>query len=188
MRTDMIQERNALSGLEPLAVTDRLSVAAAEDGTRFSLRVRAEDRAKAGDALGFALPARIGDLASSGERLAICLGPDEWFLMAPSGEAGAIEERFAATMDGAYSLVDVSHREVGIEVRGPSATLALSSVCALDLEAMPVGSATRTILDKSPAVLVKLAPDHYRIEVWQSFAGHLWTLLEAVRREIALDI
>ena len=50
------------------------------------------------------------------------------------------------------------------------------------------GSATRTILDKSPAVLVKHAPDHYRIEVWQSFAGHVWTLLEAVRREITLDI
>jgi sarcosine oxidase subunit gamma len=184
----MIQERNALSGLERLDVADRLSVAAAEDCARFSLRVRDEGRAKAGDALGCTLPARIGDLAASGERLAICLGPDEWFLIAPSGEAGAIEERFAATMDGACSLVDVSHREVGIEVRGPAATLALSSACALDLESMPSGSATRTILDKSPAVLIKHGPDHYRIEVWQSFAGHLWTLLEAVRREMALDI
>lgn len=184
----MIQERNALTGLEPLLVADRLSVATAEDGARFSLRVPAEGLAKAGDAFGSTLPARIGDLAASGERLAICLGPDEWFLLAPSDEAEAIEERFAATMDGAYSLVDVSHREVGIEVRGSAATLALSSACALDLEAMPSGSATRTILDKSPVVLVKHAPDHYRIEVWPSFAGHLWTLLEAVRREIALDI
>lgn len=188
MRADMIQERNALTGLERLDVPDRLSVAVADDCARFSLRVRAEGRAKAGDALGCTLPERIGDFASSGERLAICLGPDEWFLMAPSGEAEAIEERFAATMDGAYSLVDVSHREVGIEVRGTGATLALSSACALDLEAMPSGSATRTILDKSPAVLIKHAPDHYRIEVWQSFAGHVWALLEAVRREIALDI
>jgi sarcosine oxidase, subunit gamma len=184
----MIQERNALTGLERLEVADRLSVVAADDCARFSLRVRAEGRAKAGDAFGSPLPARIGDLASSGERLAICLGPDEWFLMAPSGEAGAIEERFAATMDGAYSLVDVSHREVGIEVRGTSATLALSSACALDLEAMPSGSATRTILDKAQAVLIKHATDHYRVEVWHSFAGHVWTLLGAVRREIALDI
>jgi sarcosine oxidase subunit gamma len=184
----MMQERNALTGSERLDVTDRLSVAVAEDRARFSLRVRAEGCAKAGDAFGSTLPARIGDLAASGKCLAICLGPDEWFLMAPSGEAGAIEERFAAAMDGAYSLVDVSHREVGIEVRGRSATLALASACALDLESMPSGSATRTILDKSPAVLIKHAPDHYRIEVWQSFAGHVWALLEAVRREIALDI
>ena len=184
----MIQERNALSGLERLTVGDRLSVAVADDRARFSLQVRAAGRAKAGDAFGSTLPARIGDLASSGECLAICLGPDEWFLMAPSGEAGAIEERFAATMDGAYSLVDVSHREVGIEVRGRGATLALSSACALDLEGMPSGSATRTILDKSPAVLIKHAPDQYRVEVWQSFAGHVWTLFEAVQREISLDI
>lgn len=185
----MIQERNALFGLERLDASDRLSVAVAEDRARFSLRARPEGRAKAGDAFGGTLPARIGDLAASGERLAICLGPDEWFLTAPSGEAGAIEERFAATMDGAaYSLVDVCHREVGIEVRGTGATLALASACALDLEAMPSGSATRTILDKSPAVLIKHAPDHYRVEVWQSFAGHVWTLLEAVRREIALDV
>jgi sarcosine oxidase, subunit gamma len=184
----MIQERNALTGLGRLEVADRLSVAAADDCARFSLRVRAEGRAKAGDAFGSTLPARIGDLASVGDRLAICLGPDEWYLTEPSGEAGAFEERFAATMDGAYSLVDVSHREVGIDVRGPAATLALSSFCALDLEAMPSGSATRTILDKSPAVLIKHAPDNYRIEVWQSFAGHVWTLLEAVRREIALDV
>jgi sarcosine oxidase subunit gamma len=184
----MIQERNALSGLERLDVTDRLSVAVAEDCARFSLRVRSEGCAKASGAFGCALPARIGDLASSGACLAICLGPDEWFLMAPFSEAGAIEERFAASMDGACSLVDVSHREVGIEVRGTSATLALSSACALDLEGMYSGSATRTILDKVPAVLIKHAPDHYRIEVWQSFAGHVWALLEAVRREISLDI
>jgi sarcosine oxidase subunit gamma len=132
------------------------------------------------------MPARIGGLASSGERLALCLGPDEWFLMAPA--ADAVRDRFATAMEEPFSLVEVSHREVGIEVQGSAATLALSSICALDLDSMPSGSATRTILDKAPAVLIKHAPDHYRIEVWQSFAGHLWTLLAAVSREIALDI
>ena len=57
--------------------------------------------------------------------------------MAPSPAAGAIRDRFASAMDVPHSLVEVSHREVGIEVRGTAATLALSSVCALDLEAMP---------------------------------------------------
>ena len=93
-----------------------------------------------------------------------------------------------ATDDGKVVERRPEVSEVGIEVRGTAATLALSSVCALDLEAMPSGSATRTILDKAQAVLIKHAPDHYRIEVWQSFAGHLWTLLAAVNREISLDI
>jgi sarcosine oxidase subunit gamma len=184
----MIQERNALSGLRLPDVGDRLSVAVAEDCARFSLRVRPENRAEAGEAFGCAMPARIGGLASSGDRLALCLVPDEWFLMAPSPAGDAIRDRFAAAMEGPFSLVEVSHREVGIEVRGTAATLALASLCALDLDAMPSGSATRTILDKSPAVLIKHAPDHYRIEVWHSFAGHVWALLEAVRREISLDI
>lgn len=184
----MIQERNALAGLALPAVGDRLSVTVAEDCARFSLRVRPEDSAKAGEAFGCAMPARIGGLASSGERTALCLGPDEWFLIAPSPAADPVRDRFAAAMDGAaYSLVEVSHREVGIEVRGRAATLALASVCALDLDAMPSGSATRTILDKAQAVLIKHAPDHYRIEVWQSFADHLWTLLAGISREIELD-
>ena len=53
---------------------------------------------------------------------------------------------------------------------------------------MPDGSVTRTILDRAPVVLVKYGPDHYRIEVRQSFAGHVRGLLEAVSREIALDL
>jgi sarcosine oxidase, subunit gamma len=182
----MIQELNALSGQKLPDVGDRLRVAVAEDCARFSLRVRPETLAKAGEAFGCAMPAHIGGLASSGDRLALCLGPDEWFLMAPA--ADAVRDRFATAMEGAFSLVEVSHREVGIEVRGTAATLALSSVCALDLDSMPPGSATRTILDKVPAVLIKHGPDHYRIEVWQSFADHLWTLLAAVSREVALDI
>ena len=185
----MIQERNALSGLGRLDVADRLSVAVAEDCARFSLRVRPEGRAKAGDGLRRRL--------ARADRRPRLLGRTPGDLprprrVVPDGAVRArpvrSSERFAAAMDGAYSLVDVSHREVGIEVRGTAATLALSSVCALDLEAMPSGSATRTILDKAQAVLIKHAPDHYRIEVWQSFAGHVWTLLEAVRREISLDI
>lgn len=184
----MIQERNALAGLGFPDIGGRLSVTVAEDCARFSLRARPEDGAKAGEAFGCAMPARIGSLASSGGRMALCLGPDEWFLMAPSPAADAVSDRFATAMDGAaYSLVDVSHREVGIEVRGRAATLALASLCALDLEAMPSGSATRTILDKAQAVLIKHGPDHYRIEVWQSFAAHLWALLTAVSREIELD-
>jgi sarcosine oxidase subunit gamma len=184
----MIQELSALSGQRLPDAGDRLKLAVAQDCARFSLRVRPQALARAGKAFGCAMPGQIGGLASSGDRLALCLGPDEWFLIAPTAAADAVRDRFATVMEGSFSLVEVSHREVGVEVRGTAATLALSSVCALDLHSMPSGSATRTILDKVPAVLIKHGPDHYRIEVWQSFASHLWTMLAAVSREIALDI
>ena len=52
-------------------------------------------------------------------RAAIWLGPDEWLLIAegvdPEVVAAEIEAALSATP---HSLVDVSHRQVGIEVRG----------------------------------------------------------------------
>ncbi|WP_152048376.1 sarcosine oxidase subunit gamma [Aureimonas psammosilenae] len=183
----MLQEWKTLSGTRLPSVADRFAVSLAPDQARFSLRVRAASRAAAGEVFGVALPETIGGVHSADGRTAICLGPDEWYLLAPANEVDAICKRFAVGLSGPHSLVDVSHREIGIDVRGSDATLALSSFCVLDLDAMPEGSATRTILDKAQAVLVKHSAHHYRIEVWQSFASHVWGLLAAVGREIATE-
>ena len=184
----MIQEWKTLRGTEIPAVAGRLTVTLAPDCARLSLRLRPGDRAAAGDALGFPLPERIGRTETGAGTLALCLGPDEWLLLSPPAEVGDLERRLVSSMPGRFSLVDVSHREVGIEVAGSAATLALSSICALDLDAMPPGTATRTILDRAQAILIKRDGDRYRVEVWQSFVDHVWALLEAVSREVALDI
>jgi sarcosine oxidase subunit gamma len=183
-----IVERNALGGRAPASETDRLSVTSAADYARFSVRLALEAHDQAAQCFGCPLPVKIGGMSVEAERIALCLGPDEWFLMAPSSEGGAIAKRFGTDMGAPHSLVDVSHREVGIEVRGPAANLALRAICALDLDSMPASSCTRTILDKAQVVLLKLARDHYRIEVWPSFADHVWGLLAEVSREIALNI
>ena len=180
-------ERNALSGLPPIDAAGRLQVTVVADCARFSLRVGDAGRGAAGQALGCALPARIGGLDQREGRSALCVGPDEWFLLAPLAEASAIEDRFRSVQIP-HSLVDVSHREVGIDVSGPAAALALSSACALDPDAIAPGAGTRTIFDKAPIVLIKYAADRYRIEVWQSFASHVWGLLVEAGREIALAI
>lgn len=187
MHGPVMEGRHALSGRAAVEVSRRLSVSAAEDCARFSLRVGPGGRDAAGRALGMALPGRIDGTAAAGGRTILCLGPDEWAILAPEPEGDALRRAFAG-LGVPHSLVDTSHRDVGIELRGPAAELALSACCALDLGAMPAGSATRTILDRSQAVLVKHGPEHYRIEVWQSFAPHVWGLLEAVSREVALDI
>ncbi|GGE15644.1 sarcosine oxidase subunit gamma [Aureimonas endophytica] len=184
----MIQERNSLHDAKPIGIPGRLSVLLAPEAARFSLRLRQAGIDAAGAAFGCPLPADIGGVSSSGGLTAMCIGPDEWTLLAPLSEAETIEAGFAAAAIGPHSLVDVSHRELGIELRGSAATSTLSAFCALDLATMPDGSATRTILDKAQGLLVKHSAEHYRIEVWQSFAGHLWTLLAAVGREVALDL
>ncbi|WP_279477958.1 sarcosine oxidase subunit gamma [Aureimonas sp. SK2] len=184
---DTITERGALHGATLSPLGNRLAVSLAPQCGRIALRAAESDRQRLSEALGFALPAEIGDLHVAGQTLAACLGPDEWQILVPEAEVEAIQSRLEPLRDRC-SVVDVSHRELGIEVRGSAATLALSGFCALDLDAMPSGSVTRTILDKATAILVKHGPDHYRIEVWNSFASHVWELLACAHTEIRLDV
>jgi sarcosine oxidase, subunit gamma len=187
MAVESLVERNALSGRQPIDVPGQLRVAVAPDRARFDLRIGGAGRGAAATAFGCPLSPRIGGVEQRDARSALCVGPDEWLLFAPLDEADKIEEQFRS-VQAPHSLVDVGNREVGIDVSGPAATLALNSGSALDLAAMAAQSGTRTIFDKAPIVLVKHAADHYRVEVWQSFATHVWDLLAAASREIALGI
>jgi sarcosine oxidase subunit gamma len=125
-------------------------------------------------------PLHLGD-----ERTAFWLGPDEWLLIAegvdPDMMAAEIE---AALGTSPHSLVDVSHRQVGLDVGGAVAARALSAGCPLDLRvsAFPIGMATRTIFDKAEIVLWRSQEAAFRIEVWRSFAAYLVAaLIEAAR-------
>ena len=83
-----------------------------------------------------------------------------------------------------HSLVDVSHRQLALDVGGAVAARAISAGCPLDLRisAFPIGVATRTIFDKAEIVLWRRAETAFRIEVWRSFAPYLVAALaEAVR-------
>lgn len=171
----------------PGDTASRLSIRAAEDSARFSLRIDPAAAQLAGAAFGTPLPTRIGGLVEAGGRMALQLGPDEWMLTAPVGESDGIAEAFAVFQEP-YSLVDIGHREVGILVEGEAAALALRSGIAFDVEAMPVGTGCRTIFDKAQIVLIREDKNRFRIEVWRSFADHVWGILHAVSREIALGL
>src|SRR3546814_14623123 len=83
-------------------------------------------------------------MTSSAGKLALCLGPDEWQLMAPAGQEDDITRRFDALYAQVpHSLVDIGHRETGIEIGGPAATLVLAAACPLDLAGLPAGTGTR---------------------------------------------
>lgn len=186
----MLMEHYSLPGT-PIAVDGgvSLNICRAEDCARFSLRIATEHVGEAARAFGVDLPRDIGGMTGLEGRLALCLGPDEWLLMAPAGQEEDITRRFDALYAQVpHSLVDISHRETGIEIEGPAAAQALAAACPLDLAAMPDGSGTRTIFDKAQIVLIKRNEGSYRIEVWRSFAPHVWGLLEAVSHEIALGV
>lgn len=159
------------------------------DCTRFSLRIDPQMREAAGTCFGLELPAEIGALTRSGNLGAVKLGPDEWYLLAAEADRAGIEARF--TDLGAsqpHSLVDVSHREVGIGIEGRDAALLLQSSIAFDIEKMQPGTGCRTIFDRVQIILLREDADRFRIEVWHSFSEHVWHFLGTVAREIELSI
>lgn len=182
----MLQVNQPLSG-RGVALRDpaSLGIRICEDRARFSLRIEPSQAASA--VFGLGLPVRIGDVAVSGGRLALQLGPDEWLLTAPLTEADAVAAAFSR-LQAPHSLVDIGHREIGILVEGPAGALALRSAIAFDVESMPAGTGCRTIFNKAQIVLIREAEQRFRIEVWRSFADHVWGILQAVSREIALGI
>ncbi|MBN8633476.1 MAG: hypothetical protein J0L76_21780, partial [Rhodobacterales bacterium] len=116
----------------------------------------------------------LGSVADS--RAALWLGPDEFLLLAPGEEAAAVEAGMKPALSaGMHSLVDVSHRQIGLVLEGRLAARCLSAGCPLDLRpaAFPVGMATRTIFLKTEIVLWRQALDRFHIEVWRSFAPYL---------------
>lgn len=157
-----------------------------EPQARFSLRVREGERAAVSSALGLDLPERIGDRVASDERVAACLGPDEWLILAPEVQRTAIVAALAEVYSRApHSLTDISDRERAFRISGPEAITLLSIGCPRDLETLEPGRVVRTVFDGAQVVLWRDAPDVFRMDVWQSFTPHVYTLLEIGQAELS---
>lgn len=172
-----------------VVIPGRLEIHAAEDAARFILRIAPEKLGSAEKALGAKLPAKIGDLIRTDDIAVACLGPDEWYIWADESKGIAITQAFAKLYETEpHSLTEVSHRETGIDISGPKAEWLLNAASPLDLSQMKAPGAARTIFDHAQIILLKWDADHYRIEVWNSFADHVWTLLEMASNEVELTV
>jgi sarcosine oxidase subunit gamma len=124
------------------------------------------------------------------DRATLWLGPDEHLLWQASRATPLpIAELERAIGDRAHSLVDVSHRQTGLEISGPSAALVLSGACPLDLDLreFPVNMCTRTLLAKADIVLWRTAPEVFHLEVWRSFQSYVLELLHEIARPYAAN-
>ena len=162
------------------------TVAALSGLGRLSLRGGPEVMSAAGRAFGAELPAQACRSSEGDMRAALWLGPDEQLLLVQESEWAATLRSLEAALAGrAHSLVDVSQRQLALQVRGPRAADLLNAGCPLDLHptAFPIGMCTRTLLAKAPVVLWRIAADAFHLEVWRSFAPYVQRLLQEVRRE-----
>ncbi|WP_343525512.1 sarcosine oxidase subunit gamma family protein [Sphingomonas sp.] len=137
--------------------------------------------------LGIALPREACRSTDDAALSALWLGPDEWLLLADGAPDDWVTTLQAQLGDALCSLVDVSHRQVALEIvdGGVSAETLLASGCALDLSlaAFPVGMCTRTMYDKAEIILWRRAPERFHIELWRSFARYVEGLLRIAETE-----
>jgi sarcosine oxidase, subunit gamma len=180
----------ARSPLEGLALPSgpRFALSEAPPAARFILRGGEGARVACGIAFGAEPPVRLGPAGEGVRRAALWLGPDEWLLIAEGADSAPLGEMLESVLDGtAHSLVDVSHRQIGLVASGPAAARSLNAGCPLDLDprALPVGMATRTLIDKAEIVLWRRAATAFHIEVWRSFAPHVAAFLTEAARGAA---
>ena len=176
--------RSPLEGFA-LPAGPRFTLSEAPPAARFILRGAEAVRVACGMVFGAESPSRLGPAGEGAGRAALWLGPDEWLLIADDADAADIGGVLESVLEGtAHSLVDISHRQIGLIASGPAAARVLNAGCPLDLDphAFPVGFATRTVFDKVEIVLWRRAETTFHIEVWRSFAPYLaGSLAEAAR-------
>jgi sarcosine oxidase subunit gamma len=142
----------------------------------------------AGAVLGLAISDIACRAAQRASRAALWLGPDEQLLLASEPEGPEVARLLATALVGMrHSLVEISHRQVALEVSGEHAPAALSVGCPLDLHSteFPIGMCTRTLLGKADIVLWRTGPETFHVEVWRSFAQYVSRFLAEAARELA---
>lgn len=157
-------------------------------GSRLILQCDAAARSAAATIWGVPFSEERCRAQTLGERATLWLGPNEHLLWQASRESTlpiADLERALATH--AHSLVDVSHRQVALEIFGPHAAAILAGACPLDLDPreFPVQMCTRTVLAKAQIVLWRTAPDAFHLEVWRSYQSYAQALLSEIGREFS---
>lgn len=166
--------RPALAGRETAATGVKLTVLPPAE--RMALRAPHASLAALSKALGLKLPEKPKTSAAKDARVALWLGPDEWLVI---DDAGSDPLADCAKVTALHSAVGVSHRNVGIAVTGPAAAACINAGCMQDLSmaAFPVGACSRTLLGKVEIVLLRTAPDAFRVECWRSFSDYVFTFL-----------
>jgi sarcosine oxidase, subunit gamma len=125
--------------------------------------------------------------AAHQSRATLWLGPDEYLLLDADGTSAelAAQSLERALGETPHAIVDISHRQCAIEVRGVHAEAILNGGCPLDLGlgAFPVNTCTRTVLAKADVVLWRTAEDAFHLEIWRSFTDYVTGLLAVIARD-----
>ena len=131
-----------------------------------ALRGRAPDVVRIAAGRGSPLPAFGRALLGTG-RVAICVRPARWLLLATPGAPGAGAQAWQQACAGAGAAVDLSSGLVAFELAGPAAREVFARGCRLDLDpgiflpghaAATIVAQVSVVLAATPAGLLLLTP------------------------------
>jgi sarcosine oxidase, subunit gamma len=131
---------------------------------------------------GLPLPAVPNSVTSRGDRRALWLGPDEWLLVGPEGQQGALHDALRVGLGSASgSIVDVSANRTLVEIHGPSARELLAHGVPIDLDerALGPGHCAQTLLAKAQVIIeCRKVESAFYVYIRSSLAGYVadWLL------------
>lgn len=127
--------------------------------------------------LGCEPPIEANTMRESGDYRIYWLGPDEWLVITPTGQAGKVQSQLQAALDGVFSsVVDNSSGLTLVKITGDNAAKLLARDCPLDLhprEFKP-GQCAQTRLAKAGMTIAPLRDGSgFEIIIRRSFADYI---------------
>ncbi len=149
-------------------------------------------RAAVSAAVGTEPPTAPGTVAAAGDRAILWLGPNEWLVVTPAGDAAAPLAALAAGLAGTRaSATDVSDNYTTIRIAGAKARWVLAKGWPVDLHptAFGPGRVAQSNLALTNAILRQVDDTPtYEILVRPSFAKYLWDWLVDASLEVAYRV
>lgn len=157
-----------------------LSLTAAPPAARFNLRGDAEFCRTLCAEISLTPPPKMLMTSQNGGDAVLWLGPDEYYLYVEDEHKAATLAAQATASLSNGSVVDNSHRFIGIKVKGENAADLLMSYCPLNLSlaAFPIGKTTRSLWGKIDVLLWRRSTGEFQIEIARSFANYAVRLLD----------
>ena len=141
-------------------------------------------------ALGVEPPTAPNTLIDAGDNRIFWLGPDEWLIVTPAGQQGAVKAKLDAALAGVFSsVVDNSSGLTTVHLTGDNAGALLATDCPLDLHPREFGAGrcAQTRLARAGMIVTPLADGSapgsgsgagFEIIIRRSFADYLLRFLQ----------
>lgn len=141
-------------------------------------------------ALGLALPTQACTSVTNESHRLVWVGPDDWFVIGPKGEAATIQARLRQALAGQhFAVTDVSSGYTVLHLSGTPVRDVLAQGCPLDLHPRQfgTGSSAGSLFFKASVWLWQTdeAPV-YEMLVRNGFRGYVWLMLERSTPECGL--